>query len=67
MENLPTNKAGMASKDFQSNLKNLRGTFAVEDMRISNETLNNLRRLASGKVTCAELVDEIKKKYTQRI
>lgn len=57
------NKTKMSSKDFKSNLKNIEGTFAVEGMTISDETKSNLKRLADGKSTCSEIIDEIKRKY----
>lgn len=40
----------MASKDFESNLKNLKGTFAIESMTVSEESIKNLKRIDSGKV-----------------
>lgn len=61
------NKTELSCNDFQSNLKNLKGTFAVEGMRISEESMANLELLASGKMTCLEIVEKIKQKYMQRI
>ena len=57
----------MASSDYQSNLKNLQGTFAVEGMNISGESISNLKRLASGESTCSEIIEELKQKYMQRV
>ena len=54
-----------SSKVFQDNLKNLRGTFAVERMTVSRETEKNLNKLAAGATNCTELVEEIKRKYAQ--
>lgn len=59
-----TNKA---SDDYKNNIKNLVGTFAVEGMSISNESMLNLEKLATGKKTCSEIVQELKMKYMQRI
>lgn len=56
-----------SSKLFQDNLKNLRGTFAVERMTVSRETEKNLNKLAAGTTNCAELVEEIKRKYAQMV
>lgn len=53
--------------DFENNIRNLRGTFAVEDMSISNESMLNLEQLACGKKTCSEIVEELRVKYMQRI
>ena len=56
-----------SSKVFQDNLKNLRGTFAVERMTVSRETEKNLNKLAAGKTNYEELVEEIKRKYAQMV
>ena len=56
-----------SSKTFHDNLKNLKGTFAVERMTVSRETEKILNRLATGTANCTELVEEIKRKYTQRV
>ena len=56
----------MASEDFESNLKNLTGTFAVEGMTISKEGIENLRRIDSGKVSYTDVIKELKLKYMQR-
>ena len=61
------NKTDMASKDFESNLKNLKGTFAVEGMAVSEEGIKNLKRIDSGKVSYADVIEELKHKYMQRV
>ncbi len=61
------NKADMASKDFESNLKNLKGTFAVEGMTISEESIKNLKRIDSGKVSYKDALEELKLKYMQKV
>lgn len=61
------NKADMSSKDFKSNLKNLKGTFAVENMSISEEGIENLKRIDSGEVKYTDLIEELKLKYIQRV
>ncbi len=60
------NKADMVSKDFESNLKNLRGTFAVENMTVSEEGIKNLKRIDSGEASYTSVIEELKNKYTQR-
>ncbi len=60
------NKTDMSSKDFESNLKNLKGTFAVEGMTVSEEGIKNLKRIDSGKVSYTEVIEELKLKYMQR-
>lgn len=57
----------MSSSDYQSNIKNLKGTFAVEGMNISDESISNLKRLANGEASCSEIIEELKQKYIQRV
>ena len=57
----------MLSSDHQSNLKNIKGTFAVEGMNISGESISNLERLANGESSCSEIIEELKRKYMQRV
>lgn len=57
----------MASHDYNSNLKNLKGTFAVEEMYISDESISNLERLAGGESSCSEIVEELKRKYMKKV
>lgn len=54
-------------KSYSDDLKNIKGTFAVEGMSVSEETQKNLERLAEGRATCAEIVNELVKKYSQRV
>lgn len=61
------NKADMKSNDFESNLKNLKGTFAVEGMKISETGIENLKRIDSGKVSYTDVIEELKQKYMQRV
>ena len=61
------NKTDMASKDFESNLKNLKGTFAVESMTVSEEGIKNLKRIDSGKASYTDVIEELKLKYMQRL
>ena len=60
------NKANMASENFENNLKNLKGTFAAENMTISKNSIKNLKRIDSGKVSYTDVIEELKLKYTQR-
>ncbi|MGN1097395.1 MAG: hypothetical protein ACI4SS_00680 [Clostridia bacterium] len=54
-------------KNYESNLKNLKGTFAVEGMSINECSVKNLRRLAEGTATCSDIIEELKQKYMQRV
>lgn len=60
------NKTDMSSNDFENNLKNLKGTFAVESMTVSEDAIKNLKRIDSGKVSYTDVIEELKLKYMQR-
>lgn len=48
---------------YDSNLRNIRGTFAAEGMIISKSTRDNLDRIASGKVSYKQVLQELRTKY----
>jgi len=60
------NKTDMSAKNFERNLKNLKGTFAVEGMAISEESIKTLKRIDGGIVSYADAIEELKHKYMQR-
>lgn len=60
------NKSDMSSNDFENNLKNLKGTFAVEGMTVSEKSIKNLEKIDSGKVSYTDMVEELRNKYMQR-
>ena len=57
----------VASSDFQSNLINLQGSLAVEDMTVSDASLHNLRKIDSGEASYTDVIEELKSKYMQRV
>ena len=59
--------AKMSSAQYQKNIKNLKGTFAIEGMNLSKESIANLQRIANGDVSYLEIVEKIKQKYLQRM
>ena len=61
------NKTVMESNNFESNLKNLKGTFAVEGMKVSKSGIENLKRIDSGKISYPQMIEELKRKYMQRV
>jgi hypothetical protein len=61
------NKTKLSSDDYESNLKSIRGTLAVEGTEISRESINNINRLVSGQTSCSDIVEELKEKYMQRV
>ena len=48
---------------FESHLRNIRGTFAAEGMTISKATQSNLERIASGHVSYHQVLRELYAKY----
>lgn len=61
------NKSEMKSNNFEDNLRNLKGTFEVEGMKVSESGIRNLKRIDSGKVSYTDVIEEFKQKYMQRI
>lgn len=57
----------MMTGNFEKNVKSIEGSFAVEGMSISDDTKAYLKRMASGKATCSEIIEELKAKYMQRV
>ena len=47
-------------------VKNIKGSFAVEGISVSERSLYNMERLSSGSISCKELISEIVKKYTAK-
>lgn len=60
------NKADMSSESFENNLKNLKGTFAIENMTVSKDGIKNLKKIDSGKASYTDVIEELKQKYMQR-
>lgn len=60
-------KTSMSSVDYKSSVKSIKGTFAVEGMSVSRESIANLKRLANGESSCYELIEELKRKYMQEV
>lgn len=48
-------------------LKNVRGTFAAEGIILSEACLDNLSRIAYGKVSGQQVLSELKAKYERRV
>lgn len=48
---------------YDCELRNIRGTFAAEDITLSKSTLDNLARIASGKVSYQQVLQELRTKY----
>ena len=53
----------MKINQYENHLKNLRGTFAVENMLVSESGMKNLRRIENGSVHYTDVIAELKQKY----
>ena len=58
--------SGSRSQQHESNLRNIRGTFAAEGMTISKSTRSNLDRIASGQTSYQQVLTELRAKYEKR-
>lgn len=54
-----------AMKQHEKTMHCLVGTFAVENMQITEQTEQNLKRIATGELTMQQLIQEITTKYQQ--
>ena len=61
-----TSEKYVATAQHKSNLRNIRGTFAVEGMTISESTRSNLDRIASGQTSYQQVLTELRAKYEKR-
>ncbi len=46
-------------------VKNIQGSFAVENITLSKKSLSNLEHLSNGSIDIENLVNEIKDKYIE--
>lgn len=60
-------KQTMTATQYESNLRNIRGTFSIEGISLSAETLNNLERIATGKASYQQVLKELREKYEKRV
>lgn len=63
---MKANRTISDSVQYQRNLRNVYGTFAMEGMTISKETRSNLDRIASGQVSYQQVLKELREKYEKR-
>ena len=57
--------SGSSSQKHENNLRNIRGTFAAEGMKISKSTRSNLDRIANGQTSYQQVLTELRAKYEQ--
>ena len=63
---MSSKQIGTSAAQYESNLRNIRGTFAAEGMTIINSTRSNLDRIASGQIGYQQVLEELRKKYEKR-
>lgn len=56
----------MAPASHESDLRNIRGTFALEGLQLSKDARSNLDRIASGQASYQQIVQELRKKYQKK-
>mgnify|MGYP006908846486 CR=1 FL=1 len=52
---------------FKFDIANLKTDFAVENMAITNDDINMLRKLNNNEITMNETINNIKKTYIQGV
>lgn len=58
-------KHTLASK-HESNLRNVYGTFAIENMTLSKATRRNLDRIGTGQASYQQIIKELRAKYARK-
>lgn len=53
----------MSNQQYNEYIKNIKGTFAIENMTVSKSTLENLKKIADGKVSYNQVISELVNKY----
>ena len=56
----------VATPQYKSNLRNIRGTFAAEGMTISKSTNSDLDRIACGQTSYQQVLIDLRAKYEKR-
>lgn len=51
------------AQSYNQAVKNIKGSFAVEGITLSKQSLHNLERLSNGSVSIAELIKGISERY----
>ena len=63
---MSTKRTPRTPSQYQSHLRNIRGTFAAEGMSISTATRANLDRVASGQASYEQVLKELRMKFKKR-
>lgn len=51
------------AQEYNQVIENIKCSFAIEGINLSNQSLRNLERLSNGKVSISELIQEISERY----
>lgn len=54
-------------EQFNFDIANLKKDLAMEDMVVTNEDINMLRRYNNNEITMNEMIDSIKQSFTQQL
>jgi hypothetical protein len=56
----------MTNEVLSERIKNVEGTLAIEKMKIGKDAMDGIKKIASGKATCSDIVEALKRKYKTR-
>lgn len=56
----------MTEQEIDRMIANVKGSFAVEGMELSEASIEWMRKFARGELTKEEIIEAIKEKYTKR-
>lgn len=54
------------ASEHESNLRNVYGTFAIENMTLSKATRRNLDRIGTGQASYQQIIKELRAKYARK-
>ena len=54
------------ASEHESNLRNVYGTFAIENMPLSKATRKNLDRIGTGQASYQQVLKELRVKYARK-
>ncbi len=66
MKTAPYEVKPLDSRFQDSRIRNVYGTLAAEGLPLSESTLDNLNRIATGQASSLQVLDELREKYAKR-
>ena len=56
----------MTNEVLSERIKNVEGTLAIENMKIGNDAMDGIKKMAAGEVSFSDVVEFLKNKYKTR-